>query len=113
MPLTVPPTPLACSLRANNIGDKGASAIAAVLKETIISELLCAAAPKCLGFVSAPMTLPITSLSRARSLGGNGLGPDGGAALADGLKGNSTLRRLGYACGSNRLLSVRLSVSAH
>ena len=33
------------SLESNNIGDKGASALAAVLKETRISQLKCAAAP--------------------------------------------------------------------
>ena len=35
--------------------------------------------------------------SRARSLSRNKLGPEGAAALAEGLKGNSTLQRLEYA----------------
>ena len=38
----------------NDIGDEGASALAAVLKETKISNLEYAAAPKVLAFVSAP-----------------------------------------------------------
>ena len=32
-----------CSVQGNNIGDEGASALAAVLKETRISKLKCAA----------------------------------------------------------------------
>ena len=62
-----------------------------------------------------PPTLLNTSLhSRACSLSQNELGSEGGAALAKGLKGNTTLQYLEYAArGSNRLLSVRLSVSAH
>ena len=35
--------PLACSIGDNNIGDEGASALAAILKETMISNLECAA----------------------------------------------------------------------
>ena len=31
-----------CSISSNNIGDKGASALAAILKETMISNLKCA-----------------------------------------------------------------------
>ena len=42
-PLTVPP-PIHCSLRYNRIEDEGTSALAAVLKETMISHLECAAA---------------------------------------------------------------------
>jgi hypothetical protein len=57
------------------------------------------------------LTIPVPPLTR--SLSWNGLGPEGGAALAEGLKGNTTLQSLEYAaCGSNRLPSVRLSVSA-
>ena len=42
--LTIPIPPLARSIRYNCIGDKGASALAAILKETMISVLECAAA---------------------------------------------------------------------
>ena len=42
-----------CSLRYNNIRDKGASALAAILKETMISNLECAAA-LAFAFLSAP-----------------------------------------------------------
>jgi hypothetical protein len=64
--------------------------------------------PECL--LLCQLTLLTTHLrSLARSLSWNGLGPEGGAALAKGLKGNSTLQSLEYAtCGSNRLPSVRL-----
>ena len=47
-----PPTP--CSLAYNKIGDEGASALAAILKETQISNLECAAA-RVLVFLSAPV----------------------------------------------------------
>ena len=42
-----------CSLYGNDIGDKGASALAAVLKETQIQQLECAAAPSVRICVSA------------------------------------------------------------
>ena len=42
--LSPPPTlPMLCSIRWNEIGDKSASALAAILKETMISNLECAA----------------------------------------------------------------------
>ena len=40
-----PTVPLAHSLGGNKIGDKGASALAAILKETQITNLKCATAP--------------------------------------------------------------------
>ena len=43
-PLTVPP-PVPRSIKHNDIGDKGTSALADVLKETQITTLKCAAAP--------------------------------------------------------------------
>ena len=52
--------PLVRSLRHNKIGDKGASALAAVLKET--THLECAAAPQSVRFVSAPADTPALSL---------------------------------------------------
>jgi len=48
------PTPLARSLGGNKIGDKGASALAAILKETQITNLKCAAA-RAFSFVSMPL----------------------------------------------------------
>ena len=110
-PFPIPP--LACSLFGNGIGAEGATALAAILKETKITHLKCTATPEVFAFVSAtPLTTHLRP--RACSLFDNDLGPQGGAALAESLKGNSTLRWLEYAaCGSNRLLSVRLSVSAH
>ena len=47
--------PLTRSLRGNNIGVEGASALAAILKETMISNLECAATPSVFAFVSAPI----------------------------------------------------------
>ena len=154
----MPILPLARSLESNGIGDEGASALATILKETMISNLKCAAAPECSLSCQRPLTLPpslgsladnqlcgldyrgngtytaegitklceglkgsaVTSLecatttpgvvrflcqcpltllssrllAHARSLMNNGLGPDGAAALAEDLKGNSTLRSL-------------------
>ena len=58
-PLTLLPshrpnlTPMLCSISVNKIGDDGASALAAVLKETRISKLKCAAAPSVRFCVSA------------------------------------------------------------
>ena len=43
-----------CSIGYNNIGDTGASALAAILKETMISNLECAATLKVFAFLSAP-----------------------------------------------------------
>ena len=53
--LTVPILPLARSLESNGIGDEGASSLAAVLKETVISDLKCAATRQSVCFrVSGP-----------------------------------------------------------
>ena len=46
-PLALPASPILSSIWGNKIGDKGASALAAVLKETRISQLECAAAEEC------------------------------------------------------------------
>ena len=95
--LALSPSPSSLgSLYGNSIGDEGASALAAVLKETNITNLKCAAPPKCsLTLVSAPIDTPQHRLcSCARSLRYNGLGPKGGAAIAEGLKGNLTLQVL-------------------
>ena len=85
--------PFLHSLYNNNIGAQGASALAAVLKETKISNLEYAAAPKVLAFVSAPADRKANTFC-AHRLDRNKLGPEGGAALAEGLKGNSTLQSL-------------------
>ena len=72
------------------------------LKGSAVTSLRCADAPKRSPFCQRPLTLVMTSLSRARSLFNNALGHIGAAALAKGLKGNSTLQELEYACGSAR-----------
>ena len=45
---TIPAPPLIRSLDRNQIGDEGALALAAILNETKITKLRCAAAPECL-----------------------------------------------------------------
>ena len=51
------PPHIPCSIWHNRIGDEGASALAAILKETMISHLECAAAQYSICFcVSAPLT---------------------------------------------------------
>ena len=90
-----PILPLTRSLGDNRIGDEGATKLAAILNKTKLTNLKCAATPKRSLLCQRPLTLLITSLlSRARSLRNNHIGPKGGAALADGLKGNSTLKEL-------------------
>ena len=59
--LTVSILPLAHSLADNEIGVEGASALAAVLNETKITNLKCAPAPEGLAFLSAPIDM--TTLS--------------------------------------------------
>ena len=77
-----------CSLYFNHIGAEGASALAAVLKETRISKLRCAAThPMVFAFVSAPLlALTILAPPLTHSLGGNGIGDEGASALAAVLK---------------------------
>ena len=51
--------------------------------------------PSLFAFLSMPIdTLSTRTRSHARSLSLNNLGPKGGAALAEGLKGNTTLQSL-------------------
>ena len=98
--------PLA-SLRENsitglNLEGKGVGVPGAIVLSKLLSsaaaltslEYACAARTRSL-FCQRPLT-PLSShlRSRARSLRQNQLGPQGGAALAEGLKGNSTLRSL-------------------
>jgi hypothetical protein len=57
--LALPPFPLhlARSLEDNYIGAKGTSALAAVLKETIITSLWCASAREVFAFLSRPLDI--------------------------------------------------------
>ena len=54
-------SPALRSLWSNHIGAEGASALAAILKETQISDLKCAAAPRVFAFVSAPVDMLVLS----------------------------------------------------
>jgi len=72
---------------------EGITKLCEALKGSAVTSLKCAAAPRV--SCQRPLTLLTTHLrSRARSLSWNGLGPEGGAALAEGLKGNTTLQSL-------------------
>ena len=51
-----------CSLQKNNIGGEGASALAAILKETKITNLECTAA-RAFAFVSMPVDTHLFSLT--------------------------------------------------
>ena len=85
-------------------------ALAAILKETQITNLKCAAAP-----VSAFLPMPLTRLfshrfhpALSRSLGGNGIGAKGASALAAVLK-ETKITELECAAAPQ---SVRFLVSA-
>jgi hypothetical protein len=68
---------------------EGITTLCEALKGSAVTSLKCAAV--CSLLCQRPLTC---LLSRAGSLAVNHLGPEGGAALADGLKGNSTLQVL-------------------
>jgi hypothetical protein len=59
--LTIPTPPLARSLGGNMIGDQGASTLAAILKETKITSLGCAAT-RVFAFLSAPLDTRMLAL---------------------------------------------------
>ena len=59
--------PIPCSLGYNEIGDEGASALAAVLKETMITNLKYAPAPQSVRFVSAPIDKKANTLRQPLS----------------------------------------------
>ena len=109
--------PLACSLRGNGIRDKGVTALAAILKETKITDLKCAATPECSLLCQRPLTLPspqLGSLDRnqlcgVESYSGEGTyTAEGITKLCEGLKGSS-VTSLRCTVGP----SVCLSVNAH
>ena len=92
-----PTLPLAHSLGANDIGAEGATALAAILKETQITNLGCAAA-RVFAFVSMPIdtaTPHFCSLENNRLCGlgfrgGDGTyTPEGITKLCEGLKGSA------------------------
>ena len=88
--LTIPTPPLARSIGRNNIRAKGASALAAVLKETKITELKCVSAPECSLSCQRPLARLLSHHPHtpplARSLGVNDIGAEGASALAAILK---------------------------
>ena len=93
------PTHISCSLYGNGIGAEGTSALAAILKETQITNLKCAAA-RAFAFVSAP----VDTVASIPSLANNKLcgvyfdqhghiqvtyTAEGITVLCEGLKGSS------------------------
>ena len=77
---------------------EGITKLCEALKGSAVTSLKCAAAPRVLVSVSAPIDTPHHQPhSSARSLRSNSLGPKGAAALAEGLKGNSKLQSLEWA----------------
>ena len=114
--LTVSILPLACSLRGNGIRDKGVTALAAILKETKITDLKCAATPECSLLCQRPLTLPspqLGSLDSNQLCGVNFSGKgtyttESITKLCEGLKGSS-VTSLRCTVGP----SVCLSVNAH
>ena len=85
-------TALARSLCSNRIGDEGASALAAILKKTKITDLECAADPQCSLLCQRPLTrLPshlIHSAPRSHRLWGNHLIYEAEQALKDAVEYN-------------------------
>ena len=76
---------------------EGITALCEGLKMSSVTSLKCAATPKAFAFVSAPADRKANTKSKhlcAHRLDGNELGPEGGAALAEGIKGNSALQSL-------------------
>ena len=75
----------------------GIIALCEWLKGSSVTSLECAAPTPSVRLIVCQRPLPYLRSrlrSRARSLRDNCLGPEGGAALAEGLKGNSTLQSL-------------------
>ena len=81
-------------LKGKCVGVPGAIVLSKLLPSAAaLTSLKCACRPKALAFVSAPADIKANTFCVYR-LDRNNLGPEGGAALAEGLKGNSTLTSL-------------------
>ena len=119
-----------CSIGCNEIGDEGASALAAILKETQVQQLECAAAPERSLLCQCPLTLtdcasplgnvdghPLqidelkgTKPTEKIDLSCEGLGVASAIIIASCIKGNGVLKELKCAAAP---YSVRFCVSAH
>ena len=84
------------NLKNKGVGVPGALVLSKLLPSAAaLTSLKCACHPKCSLLCQRPLTALNTHLcSHARRISCNELGPNGGAALAEGLKGNSTLQSL-------------------
>ena len=86
------------SIGYNELGPEGGSALAEGIKgnsslTSLKYRLLDTRTQIVFAFLSAPIDRKANTFC-ARSIGFNNLGPEGGAAIAEGLKGNSTLTSL-------------------
>ena len=70
-----------CSISNNNIGDRGASALAAILKKTKITTLGLATALECSLLCQRHLTLPLAPIPR--SIATNFIGDEAKQALRD------------------------------
>ena len=78
-----PILPLARSLAGNDIGAEGATELAAILNETNITNLKCAAAPECILKCQRPVSLSSwICIILPRSVSDNCIGDQGATALA-------------------------------
>ena len=85
-----------CGLDDRNRGTyttEGITKLCEALKGSAVTSLKCATASECSPSCQRPLTEKQTLLC-AHRLDWNKLGPEGGAALAEGIKGNSTLTSL-------------------
>ena len=84
-----------CGLDYDGEGTYTAEGITKLCEGSTITSLKYAAASfsNAFAFVSVPLNVHSSCTLPCR-LVGNGLGPEGGAAIAEGLKGNSTLTSL-------------------
>ena len=106
------------SLDSNNLGPEGAEHIGAALKEnTALETLECVAlqppsrAPSCsAGVLNSSADVRFVFHRHARSLTGNGLGPEGAAHIGAALKENHTLTEL--RCVALRPWRCRFACSA-
>ena len=82
------------NLERKGVGVPGAIVLSKLLPSAAaLTSLKCACRAKAFAFASAPADRKANTFC-ANRLGGNELGPKGGAAIAEGLKGNTNLQSL-------------------
>ena len=104
-----PILPLARSIAGNDIGDEGATALAATLKDTKITDLECAATPESSLLCQRPLTRLFLSSRLCPSLASlcrNRIGTEGVTALA-AILNETQITNLECAAPTKRLLSCQ------